>query len=117
MSSTTTLSEAPRTTVAGGVSRTAVPIEGPALPRLGPRARIEVVPADEAARLASRSVTRNYDPDDQLTATVDIGGGSAEVTLAATGVVDQVVSLPLGAVRLSERYSKSDPLKPKHWKA
>ena len=34
MSSTTTLSEAPRTTVAGGGSRPAVPIEVPALPRL-----------------------------------------------------------------------------------
>ena len=212
MSSTTTLSEAPRTTVAGGVSRPAVPIEVPALPRLaaidigtnsirfvvaevqpdasyrvldqdremtrlgrglyssgrlgdGPmeqsfqalgrmkaiadgfgvvelraiataavreaangrefvreawrrhRVRIEVVTAEEEARLAFRSVTRHYDLDDQLTAIVDIGGGSAEVILAATGVVDQVVSLPLGAVRLSERYSKSDPLKPKHWKA
>src|SRR2546422_4115168 len=81
------------------------------------RVRIEVVTAEEEARLAFRSVTRHYDLDDQLTAIVDIGGGSAEVILAATGVVDQVVSLPLGAVRLAERYCKSDPLKRKHWKA
>jgi len=38
------------------------------------------------------------------------------VILAAGGVVEQVVSLPLGAVRLAERYCKSDPLKRKHWK-
>src|SRR5207253_8016961 len=58
-----------------------------------------------------------YDLSDRLTAIVDIGGGSAEVILAAGGVVEQVVSLPLGAVRLSERYCKSDPLRRKHWKA
>src|SRR5207247_10704639 len=81
------------------------------------RVRVEVVPPEEAARLAFRSVSRHYDLSDRLTAIVDIGGGSAEVILAAGGVIDQVVSLPLGAVRLSERYCKSDPLRPKHWKA
>jgi len=81
------------------------------------RVRLEVVPAEEEARLAFRSVTRHYDLADQLTAIVDIGGGSTEVILAAGGLVEQVVSLPLGAVRLAERYCKSDPLKEKHWKA
>src|SRR5206468_2605218 len=81
------------------------------------RVRLEVVPAEEEARLAFRSVTRHYDLDDQLTAIVDIGGGSTEVILAAGGLVEQVVSLPLGAVRLAERYCKSDPLRQKHWKA
>jgi exopolyphosphatase / guanosine-5'-triphosphate,3'-diphosphate pyrophosphatase len=81
------------------------------------RVRIEIVPPEEEARLAFRSVTRHFDLDDRLTAIVDIGGGSAEVILAAGGLVEQVVSLPLGAVRLAERYCKSDPLKPKHWRA
>jgi len=80
------------------------------------RVRIEIVSPEEEARLAFRSVTRHYDLDDRLTAIVDIGGGSTEVILAAGGLIEQVVSLPLGAVRLSERYIKSDPLKPKHWK-
>ncbi len=81
------------------------------------RVRLEVVPAEDEARLAFRSVTRHFDLDDQLTAIVDIGGGSTEVILAAGGLVEQVVSLPLGAVRLAERYCKSDPLRRKHWKA
>jgi len=81
------------------------------------RVRIEIVPAEEEARLAFRSVSRHYDLNDRLTAIVDIGGGSAEVILAAGGVIEQVASLPLGAVRLSERYCKSDPLRRKHWKA
>jgi exopolyphosphatase / guanosine-5'-triphosphate,3'-diphosphate pyrophosphatase len=81
------------------------------------RVRIEIVPPEEEARLAFRSVSRHYDLSERLTAIVDIGGGSAEVILAAAGVIDQVVSLPLGAVRLTERYSRSDPLRSKHWKA
>src|SRR2546430_16285138 len=43
------------------------------------RVRIEIVPAEEEARLAFRSVSRHYDLSDRLTTIVDIGGGSAEV--------------------------------------
>src|SRR2546423_15507647 len=75
------------------------------------------VPGEEEAGLAFRGWPRHCDLSDRLTAIVDIGGGSAEVILAAGGVVEQVVSLLLGAVRLSERYCKSDPLRRKHWKA
>jgi exopolyphosphatase/guanosine-5'-triphosphate,3'-diphosphate pyrophosphatase len=39
-----------------------------------------------------------------------------EVILAAGTVIDQVHSLPLGAVRVTERLVKSDPLREKHWK-
>src|SRR2546430_7448957 len=74
-------------------------------------------PNGEEPSLWRHPVTRHYDLSDRLTAIVDIGGGSAEVILAAGGVVEQVVSLPLGAGRLSERYCKSDPLRRKHWKA
>jgi exopolyphosphatase / guanosine-5'-triphosphate,3'-diphosphate pyrophosphatase len=81
------------------------------------RIRVEIVAPEDEARLAFRSVSRHYDLDDRLTAIVDIGGGSAEVILAAGGVIENVISLPLGAVRLAERYCKSDPLKRKHWKA
>ena len=81
------------------------------------RVRVEVVSGDEEARLAFRSVARHYELDGRLAAIVDIGGGSAEVILAAGGVVEQMFSLPLGAVRLTEQHVKSDPLRPKHWRA
>jgi exopolyphosphatase/guanosine-5'-triphosphate,3'-diphosphate pyrophosphatase len=35
---------------------------------------------------------------------MDIGGGSLELALAADGVLDDLVSLPFGALRLTERY-------------
>ncbi|MGD2136553.1 MAG: Ppx/GppA phosphatase family protein, partial [Gemmatimonadales bacterium] len=77
---------------------------------------LEVIGADEEAALAFTSVNRHFQLDGRSVAVVDIGGGSIEVILAAGGVIHQVYSLPLGAVRLTERYHRSDPLKPKHWK-
>ena len=81
------------------------------------RVRVDVVPPEEEARLALKSVRRHYDLGDRRAAIVDIGGGSTEVVLAVGGLVELVVSLPLGAVRLTERYLTSDPVKPKHWNA
>lgn len=42
---------------------------------------------------------------------VDIGGGSVEITQVADRRFQQARSLPLGAVRLTERFLKSDPVK------
>ncbi|MBI2403354.1 MAG: Ppx/GppA family phosphatase [Gemmatimonadetes bacterium] len=80
------------------------------------RLRVEVISADEEAQLAFQSVQRHFGLEGQSTAVVDIGGGSTEVILALGGVVDRIHSLPLGAVRLTERWVRSDPLKPRHWK-
>ena len=81
------------------------------------RVRVEVISTDEEAHLAFESAVRRFPLDGRAVAVVDIGGGSLEVVLSAGSVVDQVHSLPLGAVRLSEKYVRSDPLREKHWKA
>lgn len=78
---------------------------------------IEVIPADEEARLAFRSVKKHFPLDGTPTSIVDIGGGSLEVVLVAGTVIDEVHSLPLGAVRLTEAYLRSDPIRPEEWKA
>ncbi len=43
---------------------------------------------------------------------VDIGGGSTEIVIAAGGEVTFNVSLPLGSVRLTERFIHHDPPRP-----
>lgn len=43
--------------------------------------------------------------------TVDIGGGSAELTRVVDRRMVSATSLPLGAVRVTERFLKSDPVK------
>jgi len=41
---------------------------------------------------------------------VDIGGGSTEVIYGSNTGIQQAVSLPLGSVRLSDRFKRSDPI-------
>jgi exopolyphosphatase/guanosine-5'-triphosphate,3'-diphosphate pyrophosphatase len=80
------------------------------------KVKIQIISGDEEARLAFRSASRHFNLENRSSALVDIGGGSLEVILTAGTVIDQVYSLPLGAVRVTERLIKSDPLRPKHWK-
>ena len=40
---------------------------------------------------------------------VDLGGGSCEITLSEHKRIKETVSLPLGAVRLTEEFLPADP--------
>lgn len=80
------------------------------------KVQIDVISGEEEAELAFRSAARHFNLEGRSTAVVDIGGGSVEVILSAGTAVDHVYSLPLGAVRVTERLVRSDPLKEKHWK-
>lgn len=78
--------------------------------------RVEVISGDEEAQLVLRSARRHFDLAGRSVAVVDIGGGSMEVTLTAGAVVDEVLTLPLGAVRLTERHGSDDMVAPKRWR-
>jgi exopolyphosphatase/guanosine-5'-triphosphate,3'-diphosphate pyrophosphatase len=78
--------------------------------------RVEIISGDEEAQLTLRSAVHHFDLAGRSVAVVDIGGGSMEVTLAAGAVVDQVYTLPLGAVRLTEAYGGDEQLSPKRWR-
>lgn len=73
-------------------------------------ARIEVIPGAREAELAFLSVARTFP---ELAGTgyvvVDVGGGSTEVITSDGDRIGAAVSLPIGAVRLSERHLKTDP--------
>lgn len=64
---------------------------------------IEVISANEEARLAFLSVARAFDISGREVAVADIGGGSTEIVLASSGLVDQVYETRLGAVRVAEQ--------------
>jgi exopolyphosphatase/guanosine-5'-triphosphate,3'-diphosphate pyrophosphatase len=70
--------------------------------------RIRVLAGDEEARLGFRSAVAHFEIGQGRAAVVDIGGGSLEVALSADGILDQLVSLPLGAVRMTEHYFDDD---------
>jgi exopolyphosphatase/guanosine-5'-triphosphate,3'-diphosphate pyrophosphatase len=81
---------------------------GPAEEILG--ATIEVIAGRREAQLAYLSVARTFpELDGTSFVVVDVGGGSTEVITAANGGVRNSVSIPIGAVRLTERYLESDP--------
>ncbi len=63
---------------------------------------IEVISADEEARLAFLSVARAFDISGREVAVTDMGGGSTEIVLASSGLVDQIYETKLGAVRVAE---------------
>lgn len=65
---------------------------------------LEVVSAEDEARLSHRSVDNAFDIDQLNSVIVDIGGGSTEIVLCVGPVIEHVQSLKLGAVRLSEMF-------------
>jgi exopolyphosphatase/guanosine-5'-triphosphate,3'-diphosphate pyrophosphatase len=70
---------------------------------------LEVISGEEEARLISLGIMTGLRFDVPLGLFVDIGGGSLEVALANQTNTFCLFSLPLGAVRLTERFLKSDP--------
>lgn len=70
------------------------------------RTGLELVPisAEEEARLAHLSAANAFDLRSASAAVVDIGGGSTEVVLCSGGMIEQIYTLPLGAVRMTEQF-------------
>ncbi|HVO35641.1 MAG TPA: Ppx/GppA phosphatase family protein [Gemmatimonadales bacterium] len=65
---------------------------------------LEVIDGETEARLAFLSVSEHFAIGRGRAVVADIGGGSLELVLAVGGLVDRVVSLPFGAVRLTEQF-------------
>lgn len=70
--------------------------------------RPELLSGEEEGRLAFLGATGELDPADGPFLVVDIGGGSTELVLGTTGP-ELVVSLPMGAVRITEAHLQADP--------
>ncbi len=79
--------------------------------------RPEVVDGLAEAELAYLSVQHNFHLPNERVACLDIGGGSLELIFTIGPVIQEVFSLPLGAVRLTEQFVHSDPVNNKDWKA
>lgn len=65
---------------------------------------LRIIDGAGEARLSWLSALAHFDVGLGRTVVMDIGGGSLELALAADGVLDDLVSLPFGALRLTERY-------------
>jgi len=71
---------------------------------------IEVISAEEEAELAMRSVRERFPLGAHPAVIVDIGGGSLEILFATAGRIGGIHSMPVGAVRMTERFVHSDPI-------
>ncbi|MDP1663248.1 MAG: Ppx/GppA phosphatase family protein [Phycisphaerales bacterium] len=65
---------------------------------------VEVISGDEEGRLAYVGAARQFDLSKAWSAVIDIGGGSTELAIAHKGKVETIASIPVGAVRLTERF-------------
>jgi exopolyphosphatase / guanosine-5'-triphosphate,3'-diphosphate pyrophosphatase len=65
---------------------------------------VRIIDGAGEARLSYLSALAHFDLGVGRTIVMDIGGGSLELALAADGVLDDLVSLPFGALRLTERH-------------
>jgi exopolyphosphatase/guanosine-5'-triphosphate,3'-diphosphate pyrophosphatase len=70
---------------------------------------VEVISGEHEARLAFISARRGLSSVAMPFAVMDLGGGSLELVLAAGGAVEEIASLPLGAVRMTEAFLRADP--------
>jgi exopolyphosphatase / guanosine-5'-triphosphate,3'-diphosphate pyrophosphatase len=71
-------------------------------------ARPELLPGEEEARLSFQGATTGLDPQQGPFLVVDIGGGSTEFVLGVHAP-EQLISVDMGCVRMSERHLKTDP--------
>ncbi|MDP9201013.1 MAG: Ppx/GppA family phosphatase [Gemmatimonadota bacterium] len=65
---------------------------------------VKVLRGEDEARLSLRSALAHFDLGIGRAVVMDIGGGSLELALSADGLVDRLISLPFGAIRMTEEY-------------
>lgn len=71
--------------------------------------RVEIISGVEEARLIHLGLVSGARIDRFPTLMLDLGGGSCELTVSQAGHIRDAVSLPLGAVRLTNEFLRHDP--------
>ncbi len=72
---------------------------------------INVIPGEEEARLSYVAVVGGLDLGDKETTVIDIGGGSTEFIFGKGPEIKDRFSLKIGALKMTEQFLKSDPVK------
>jgi len=69
---------------------------------------VEIISGLEEGRLIHRGIVENEPGAAGRCVLVDVGGGSCEITLSEHKRIQETVSLPLGAVRLTQEFVRSE---------
>src|ERR1700749_1960607 len=70
---------------------------------------METISGLEEGRLIHRGIVSGEPGTGGKVLLIDLGGGSCEVTLSEHKRIKETISLPLGAVRLTEQFLSDDP--------
>ena len=70
---------------------------------------VEIISGLEEARLIHLGLVSNLHLSTSTVLMIDLGGGSCELTVSRHGHIRETVSLPLGAVRLTNEFLTHDP--------
>jgi len=71
--------------------------------------KVEIISGVEEARLIHLGLVSGLKLTSSTVLMMDLGGGSCELTLSSKGHIRDTVSLPLGAVRLTNEFLRHDP--------
>jgi exopolyphosphatase/guanosine-5'-triphosphate,3'-diphosphate pyrophosphatase len=71
----------------------------------------EVISGLEEGRLIHLGIISNTNLSGKRALMIDLGGGSCELTLSRGQHIEEIISLPLGAVRLTQDFLRHDPPK------
>ena len=74
--------------------------------------KVETISGLEEGRLIHLGILANTSLGASRALLIDLGGGSCELTLSEKGHIREMVSLPLGAVRLTGEFLPHDPPRP-----
>ncbi len=73
--------------------------------------KVEIISGLEEGRLIHLGLLANSRIAKSRALLIDLGGGSCELTLSNSGHIVDMVSLPIGAVRLTQTFLRNDPPK------
>lgn len=72
--------------------------------------KVEILSGEKEGELAYRAATYPNLNNEESVIVLDIGGGSTEFTLGCGAEIQYIISLPIGAVKLTELCIKNDPV-------
>jgi exopolyphosphatase/guanosine-5'-triphosphate,3'-diphosphate pyrophosphatase len=71
---------------------------------------ISIISGEEEAELGLKGVMSEIENPEESVLVIDIGGGSTELVLGSKDKIDYSISIPAGAVRMTEQFVSGNPI-------
>ncbi len=71
---------------------------------------VRIISGDEEAELGLKGVMSEIEDPKETVLVIDIGGGSTELVLGSKSSMDYSISIPAGAVRMTEQFTAESPI-------